>query len=313
MRVVAFLIITSCSPSVFTTSSPERSTPGCYNFSIPPGSIEHVQQVFYDHFDCFEELPLSKDIRLTRRGLAVEGDTLQFSVHRLRRELGRGANGIVFLARNRLLDRDEALKVWLKLRASDSRDKFAQGLREARKACAAAGKYVVPIYNAGTIGNRYFYATMEFVKARTLAEYLKSGPDLQERSHLAVTYVEALQATAAAGILHGDPHAHNVLVLEKPYPHKPSKKYFDTIKLLDFGTSRFTAPARHDERHWRVVDETIQRIFATEFGANWSVRNNWAAEFSPSQYIGRLRVYWEEARWMRYYPFAEDRGTYPGF
>ncbi len=55
------------------------------------------------------------------------------------------------------------------------------------------------------------------------------------------------------GVLHGDPHTRNVIVqLEYDRPW---------LTLIDFGTSRFTRSDKFVERHWRVVGETISRIF----------------------------------------------------
>ena len=49
------------------------------------------------------------------------------------KELGEGANGIVYLVENNLLKRKEALKIWRKKNLNDKRDKVMQGLQEAAK------------------------------------------------------------------------------------------------------------------------------------------------------------------------------------
>lgn len=52
-------------------------------------------------------------------------------------EISRGANGIVFLAEDPFLERKVAFKIWNKIRPSDIRDKYKQGLLESRKAWTA--------------------------------------------------------------------------------------------------------------------------------------------------------------------------------
>ena len=44
--------------------------------------------------------------------------------------IGDGANGVVFKGRHKYLQRDVAVKIWLKLREKDKRDKFRQGVFE---------------------------------------------------------------------------------------------------------------------------------------------------------------------------------------
>jgi serine/threonine protein kinase len=63
-------------------------------------------------------------------------------------KIGQGANGIVYKATNTILDRIEALKVWVKLRAGDNRDKITQGMLEAKMAANAAPEHAVAIYHA---------------------------------------------------------------------------------------------------------------------------------------------------------------------
>jgi serine/threonine protein kinase len=185
--------------------------------------------------------------------IVFEGERLRIATHKPIQILGQGANGFVVLCQNELLNRPEALKVWAKLRPDDSRDKFTQGLEEARKAASSPGQFVAQIYAAGVLLDKYFYATMEYVSGPTLGEYLKSD----QRDHgltlyVAKAYYAALESTGQ--ILHGDPHRKNVIVQEHNYTFR--------AKLLDFGTSHFTAPENFAKRHWRVVDETFKRIFS---------------------------------------------------
>ena len=55
----------------------------------------------------------------------------------IQEELSRGANGIVFLAHDNILDRKVGVKIWIKLRQMDRRDKTFQGSNEAGKSLEA--------------------------------------------------------------------------------------------------------------------------------------------------------------------------------
>ena len=105
--------------------------------------------------------------------ITINGDVLQLPSYSFLKEIGRGANGVVILCQNLLLDRPEAMKIWLKLRPRDLRDKLEQDVREARNAAAATGDAAVAIYSAGALLDKYFYMTMEVVNGCTLESYLR--------------------------------------------------------------------------------------------------------------------------------------------
>ena len=114
-------------------------------------------------------------------------------------EISRGANGIVFLAEDPFLERKVAFKIWNKIRPFDIRDKYKQGLLEARKAWDAKkltiswhdpkldnldfisdesdilsiNNIVGDIYYAGNAFG-YFYTVMEYIKGFTLKNILES-------------------------------------------------------------------------------------------------------------------------------------------
>jgi serine/threonine protein kinase len=181
--------------------------------------------------------------------ILFSGDKLCIPTHRPIRILGQGKNGFVVLCHNEFLNRPEALKVWAKLDPDDTRDKFKQGLEEARKAVAASqGRFVAQTYAAGVLLERYLYATMEYVPGPTLHDYLADHRGDKDNNYLAAQYLRALSDTG--GVLHGDAHTKNVIVQEKGW-----------LMLLDFGTSHYTGSGKFVERHWRVVGETIRRIF----------------------------------------------------
>ncbi|MFK4383106.1 protein kinase [Bradyrhizobium sp. USDA 223] len=126
-------------------------------------------------------------------------------------KLGQGANGVVFDARHKLLDRPRAVKVWLKLRGGDKRDKIAQGIAEAQKLAAADPLWVAMVYEAEIIAGTFFTA-MEKINGVSLRAYLNDKPSKYWRWMAAARYVDAIDQTTTESVVHGDPHAGNVMV-----------------------------------------------------------------------------------------------------
>ncbi|MCC5625997.1 AarF/UbiB family protein, partial [Nostoc sp. CHAB 5715] len=201
-------------------------------------------------------------------GIAIGVEDLHFPGHLVLSEIGRGANGIVLRCRNVFLDRPEAVKVWLKLRDQDNRNKFVQGLAEARKAASAVGSYVPQVYSAGVLGRNYFYVSMQIVEGPTLKKLLSPArhfidditpvptSTLLARVVFAQAYIHVLDELLDRDLVHGDPHASNIIVASYDLTRRTAR-----LKLLDFGTSCFSSTESLDVRHWRVVHETMSRIF----------------------------------------------------
>jgi serine/threonine protein kinase len=163
-------------------------------------------------------------------------------------EIGSGANGTVYRVRNEHIGRTEALKVWQTNRPQDQRDKVAQGIAEARKLSEARSDWVVPLYAVRVFGG-HCIATMEYVDGVNLRDWLEKGQNLPRRYFVGLSYVRMMRELHFAGIYHGDPHWKNVMISE------PVK-----IRLLDFGTSLFSPVSNLRSRHWKVVEETFEKI-----------------------------------------------------
>ncbi len=140
-------------------------------------------------------------------------------------EVGAGAQGSVYRARDLTLDRVVALKV-VRPRRSDDLERF---LHEARALAKVDHPNVVRIHSAGesTDGG---YLCMELLNGRTLDKVLEQDakPSVDEALGRLRQLAEGLQAIHDAGVLHCDIKPSN-LVLEPD----------GTIKLMDFGVSRY--------------------------------------------------------------------------
>jgi serine/threonine-protein kinase len=128
------------------------------------------------------------------------------------REVGRGGMGIVFLARDLKLERLVAIKTLPPALAGDNvvRERF---LREARTAAALAHPNIVAIHRADELDGTVFFV-MGYVDGPSMAQLVKEGGPLTPRTVLSLLYdvAEALGYAHAAGVVHRDVKAENILV-----------------------------------------------------------------------------------------------------
>lgn len=190
-----------------------------------------------------------------------------FPTHEIIRQLGRGANGIVYLSRNIVLDRLEALKVWRTMRTSDHRDKAKQGIAEAQKLAAANREHSVEIFTA-QLFEGVPVASMEYVDGQTLREWKQKDPRSRTLLQLAHLYLEAIEGTTTKTSMHGDPHLSNVLV----YRYSPDIFTDELrVKLCDYGTSLFSGRESSSARHWRIVEESVLELTSGLDGSDWAL------------------------------------------
>jgi eukaryotic-like serine/threonine-protein kinase len=143
------------------------------------------------------------------------------------RLLGSGGMAEVYEGRDRLLDRQVAIKVPLPQYAHDPA--FQQRFRrEAQAAASLSNAGVVAVYDTGMQDGTPFIV-MEFVGGRTLKEtILAEGPLHPDRAAaIAADVCAALSAAHARGLVHRDVKPPNVMLT-------PSGR----VKLMDLGIAR---------------------------------------------------------------------------
>src|SRR5215218_2089960 len=169
----------------------------------------------------------------TRDRMSEAGKTVLDNRYDVVRPLGSGGMGEVFLARDRVLGRDVALKVLRTQYAGDS--EFAERFkREARSAASLSHPNIVQVYDRGETEDGSSYIAMEYVPGGTLKERIsKDGPlGAAEAATLGAKVAEALGAAHDRGMVHRDIKPQNVLLTDK-----------GDAKVADFGIARAASSA----------------------------------------------------------------------
>jgi serine/threonine-protein kinase len=150
------------------------------------------------------------------------------------KELGRGAMGVVYLARDPHLGREVALKTCaLPEGVSEemARQFHARFLREARAAASLSHPGIVTVYDAGEDPATHVpYIAMEYIAGQTLKERLdrRDRPGVAWVTAFGAVLAEALDVAHKAGIVHRDIKPANILIRDAD----------GAVKLADFGVAR---------------------------------------------------------------------------
>lgn len=130
----------------------------------------------------------------------------------LEREIGRGGMGIVFLARDVLLERQVAIKLLLPSLGARN-DMARRFLREARIAAQCFHPHIVPIHSVEE-ADALAWIVMPYVRGETLAERVRRLGPLpgEEVRRLAREVGWALAYAHQRGVVHRDIKPENILI-----------------------------------------------------------------------------------------------------
>lgn len=149
------------------------------------------------------------------------------------REISRGGMGVVYLARNRRMDRLECLKVVNEalLRRGDALERFE---REMRSAARLNHQSIVTAYSSPALEGLVAFA-MEFVDGTDLHKLVKScGPlPVSNACYYAWQVAQGLQHAHERQMVHRDIKPGNLMLT------RDGKK--QAVKILDFGLAKATS------------------------------------------------------------------------
>ena len=158
--------------------------------------------------------------------------------YRLVRKLGEGGMGVVFEAQDIRLERTVAIKV-LQPSISEDVEMRERFLREARAASAIDHPNLCTIYTVETAPDGSLLLVMAYYRGQTLAELILDGPIESARIRdIGRQTASGLHAAHMSGIVHRDIKPGNIFLLNS-----------GTVKILDFGLSRFVHQERFTAPH----------------------------------------------------------------
>jgi serine/threonine-protein kinase len=152
------------------------------------------------------------------------------------REIGRGAAGTVYAARDPIVDRNIAIKVSrVRTNPAEKKQYDQQLINEARAAGRLSHPNIITIFEAGNENGNSFIA-MEYLQGAVLGKRMEGGetftPD--EVVAIAAKLADALAHAHKNGVIHRDINPSNIFLSDDKQP-----------KIFDFGIAR--APNRLSE------------------------------------------------------------------
>lgn len=191
-------------------------------------------------------------------------DTLNH--YQIKRKLGSGGMGEVYLAEDTKLHRQVALKVLAAEFAGDAQRK-ARFLQEAHAASVLNHPNVSVIHEVGESGEGTIFIAMEFIDGVTLLQARESRPmETAEILDIAIQTTDALDEAHTHGIIHRDIKSANIMLTSRGH-----------VKVLDFGLAKVMS----SERPGEVDDEN------TRLKTSPGLVMGTCTYMSPEQALGR--------------------------
>jgi WD40 repeat protein len=170
---------------------------------------------------CGSQFSLVDDASSTRAALAIS----TVGHFDLIEQIGSGAFGTVWKARDRELDRTVAVKVPRKGQLDPA--EAEQFLREARAAAQLHHPNIVNVHEVGRDGDTIFIVS-DIVRGVTLSEWLQvNRPTPRRTAELVAKIADALHHAHQSGVIHRDLKPGNVMIDADLEPH-----------LMDFGLAK---------------------------------------------------------------------------
>ncbi|HSE33813.1 MAG TPA: serine/threonine-protein kinase [Pyrinomonadaceae bacterium] len=151
----------------------------------------------------------------------------QVGSYEIIRHLGSGGMGEVYLANDKRLDRQVALKILSGELAHDKR-RLQRFQQEARMASSLNQPNILTIFEFDEVDSFNFLAT-EYIDGETLRDQLRGKPlRLGEVLDISIQVVAALDAAHEAKIVHRDIKPENIMIRRRD----------QIVKVLDFGLAK---------------------------------------------------------------------------
>lgn len=158
-------------------------------------------------------------------------DVKQLGRYEIERVLGRGAMGVVYLARDPVIGRQVALKTLALPAEAEEAEEFRQRfMREAQAAGRLSHPAIVTVHDAGVdSATGLSYMAMEFIEGRSLKDVLRSGQPFafSEVARIGTALAGGLDYAHSKGVVHRDIKPANIILTPQ-----------GLVKITDFGVAR---------------------------------------------------------------------------
>jgi serine/threonine-protein kinase len=153
----------------------------------------------------------------------------------VRKKIGQGGMGAVYLAEHPRIGRQVAIKVLLP-EVSKKAEVVQRFFTEARSSSEIHNEHIIDVLDYGELADGTSYLIMEWLEGKSLRDALRGGKMPVERAlHIARGIARALAAAHARGIVHRDLKPDNIFLI--PRGDDP-----DFVKVLDFGIAKLMQP-----------------------------------------------------------------------
>jgi len=156
--------------------------------------------------------------------------------------LGKGSQGVVYKARQPLLDRLVAVKVLPAYLVTDE-SFVARFQREAQNIARLSHPNIVHVYDMNRHEGTYYYV-MEYVEGEDLGNMMKRGVQFSWEQVIDITkqVASALDAAHEQSMVHRDIKPENILITPK-----------GQVKVADFGLAKITSAASNVTREGMIL------------------------------------------------------------
>ena len=178
-----------------------------------------IRNKVYEKFLAdYLEIPLEEKIEFMDKDATARFNILE--------KIGKGGVGVVYRAKDNVLDRMVAIKE-LNSELAEKSDEFNKLIKEARTTARLIHKNIVRVYDIKKIKNNHIII-MEFVEGEDYNQIIhKQGPlPVREIIEVARNLFEALHYSHSQGIIHKDIKPKNIM-----------KDRSGEIKIVDFGVA----------------------------------------------------------------------------
>lgn len=181
----------------------------------------------YDGAESFMERPAVAEFA---HMMEIETKKLEagkcFGHYEIINQIGFGGMGEVYLARDKTLDRNVAIKI-LNEEFSQDRSNLQRFVSEAKAASALNHPNILTIYEFGEAEDARFIVS-EYIEGKTLRDIIReSRSTLPEILDISIQIAAALSAAHRAHLVHRDIKPENIIIRPDGY-----------VKVLDFGLAK---------------------------------------------------------------------------